>query len=194
MKKRRGCLRLFGKGFLLLIVLAGIVIGVNFAQLAYERRQITGNLTSTLADQSREIGNFTVTWRDSQVSVTHRADPQKILWQSVPDTSFVNAGIGNLNVTESRGAFFFNDDLQTTCANQNVVGLLTSSDAITLTGTIACSNKTVLEYNVAFHVESANQLGVRVTFNDPQFNRAYLTYASTNDEHFFRLWRAIQLF
>ena len=185
MKKRRGCLRLFGKGFLLLIVLDGIVIGVNFAQLAYERRQITGNLTSTLADQSREIGNFTVTWRDSQLSVTHRADPQKILWQSVPDTSFVNAGIGNLQVTESRGAFFFNDDLQTTCANQDVVGLLTSSDAITLTGTIACSNKTVLEYSFAFHVESANQLGVRVTFNDPQFNRAYLTYASTNDEHFF---------
>ena len=143
----------------------------------------------SLKEQSFSLGSFSVAFtkeQGGQVYVTHVADPQRRIWESVPGMSFVGAAYGHEKVDESRGSFFFSDKASGgPCSNQRLEAIGMEKDALKLSGTLRCTGAGSAAYVLLFRPVSANQLGFEVRIEDDEQNRAFLTYASPPDEHVF---------
>jgi alpha-glucosidase (family GH31 glycosyl hydrolase) len=170
---------------LALVLAALLLIGTRGGLLAYSQRQISGDLRVNVAPVTAVTGQFALTWDGETLFVTHANQPDKVLWQSVPGVSFVNAAQGREIVSDNRGSFTIHDNLQATCANQTLDELTETPLGVVLRGQLACSSGQSVGYELTFFEIQPDHLRFLLTLDDPAYNRTYLTYASRADEHFF---------
>lgn len=165
-------------------------------RLRPENSQLTGRLTvleSGAPNGVSQVGDYAVEWNNANGGqLTVRNDKGKILWQTLAGEPFVFAAQGSEQVTESRGMFKFRDNWQVVCTDQTVDLILENEPGtVTLSGHLYCNNKESVLYNVYFKQPDTNLfmsvwLQDTKTFETPvNFDRLFLTYASSPEEHFF---------
>lgn len=179
-------------------VLVGIFIWMNQYLLS---RPITGKLRISAPSlqsgtHSFQAGNFRLQLIASgdesagrslspRVVILHQKAPGKWLWYTQRGDSFVAAGVGSESVTEQRGSYFFSDHINRRCADQSIDEIITSGDTIVISGQVRCNKGGPVGYALSFSPAGENQLAFSLEFDDGAINRAFLTYASDADEHFF---------
>ncbi|MCG2788012.1 MAG: alpha-glucosidase [Anaerolineae bacterium] len=143
-----------------------------------------------------QVGNYQAVWQsENGGQLTIRNQDGKILWETVAGQAFVGAALGKETVTEQRGMFFFEENLQVVCPNQRVEMISddTANQAMTLSGRLFCNNGETVLYNLYFAPgDQPSTIDISLWLQDPQnfqpadkFNRIFLTYASNAGEHFF---------
>lgn len=143
---------------------------------------------------SFQLGSFVLRFDGSgqpvALSVTHAAEPQRVLWASLPDVAFVGAAAGSADIRQfgtPDGSFDIDDRLTTECTSQYIDSVTTSDQALVVHGTLAGPDCTV-GYRLTFTPLTANQLQFQLQLDGAQaaaMNRTFLRAASTPDEHFF---------
>jgi alpha-glucosidase len=188
---------------LLAIALGAIALGLAGAQWLRGRAQpaLAGRLTVTDPALAQDLhtysaGNFNLTlsaigqdapggYQGPRMSITHKAAPGKWLWYTQRGQAFAAAAVGSAAVTETRGSYTFADRLTRTCANQTLDAIRQQGETLSLTGRLDCGGGKSVGYTLTLTPATDNQLSFDLSFDDPAINRAYLTYASDSDEHFF---------
>jgi alpha-glucosidase len=155
-------------------------------------RQVVGTLRFEVAQfpaRDYSVGEFTISWNSVNggfLSVFHHASPDKVLWSTLPGNSFIAAASGQEHVRESRGSVFIKDRLRIVCANQTIEDIIADSKSMTIAGQLKCDfADSFVDYTFVFFEHSENQLGFSLNLADDNYDRTYLTYASSKDEHFF---------
>lgn len=142
---------------------------------------------------SHRVGEFLIRWQAGEapaLSVTHMADPTRVLWQSVPGKSFLTAAAGKEAVHEARGSFFVEDHVGESCSRQSVQKIApdAATGALVLSGGLACASDRRAEYSLSFTAPEPEQLRFEAEVRSEggeKLNRVILHYASTADEGFF---------
>ncbi len=178
-----------------------ILFGIGIGRLARAENYPLGGSLSALKSGAPDgislVGdNYQVEWQnDTSGQLTLRNQSGKILWQTVASQAFVGAARGKESVKEQRGMFFFDDNWQVLCPEQRVE-MITDNEAeksMTLSGRLFCANGESVLYNLYFAPgKQSNTVDISLWLQDPQtlqasdkFNRIFLTYASSAEEHFF---------
>jgi alpha-glucosidase len=185
----------------MLYCLVSLVIIALFVEIVRRRQrnalkgQIAGGLyfdVSELPAKTYALEQFLLIWDPAHggcLTVRHEMDPDKSLWSTLPGESFLAAAQGFERVTESRGHFAIKDRLGLICAEQAIDEVGAVGDTVTLSGRLVYrEGRASVGYTLSFAALGPNQLGFALTLlddDDAGFNRAYLTYASSPDEHFF---------
>jgi alpha-glucosidase len=135
------------------------------------------------------LGLFSVAWtpeKGGSLTVHHQEAPGRIVWATLPGVAFAAAGQGSEKVAESRGSFDIRDALEHVCANQTITGVTFSDNKVTVQGMLAdAAGRDCVGYTFSLEVMGDRQLAFDLSLADSGYNRAWLTYASEPDEHFF---------
>lgn len=175
---------------LALILIVALVLGFRWGWTQYAQRPIYGRLEfpGGTTGLNYNLQGFQVVWRDEQLQITHRNNPDKILWASMPGISFLSAAQGQASVSEARGSFFVTDQLQTICPDQTIQAITpdAAQTELRLTGVLHCRrSQPDLPYTITLAAASPNQLAFELALGDARYNRTFFSYASQSDEHFF---------
>lgn len=133
-------------------------------------------------------GPFLVGFQDKdggRLVITHKSDPSRAVWESVPGRAFVSAGRGDEEVRESRGSFTHRDSLKTRCADQKLAALAPDGDGVKVSGSLRCDSGPELGYTLGIHPRGDGDLALELSLSDPSYNRLYLTYRSSEAERFY---------
>ncbi len=160
---------------------------------AIEASPMNTTLTSHVSG-SFLVGNFILSFAGAgqpfALRVTNSAEPERVLWSSIPDTAFVGAASGQADVREfgtPEGSFSVNDSIITSCTEQSIDAVEANGTALVLHGILIGPEHSV-NYSLIFRPVDADQLQFQLQLEGPQaadMNRIYLRYASEADEHFF---------
>ncbi len=149
-------------------------------------RQVKGPLDLAEAMQQAAcfpIGEFQIDWEPAnggRLVVRHSANLDKELWATLPGQAFIGTAYGEESVRESRGSFKIKDKRRAIVNKQSIETIKPEGDAIVVSGRLK-----KIPYCLSFKQAESNRLHFDLQIDVPQFNRLYLTYASTPDEHFF---------
>ncbi len=151
-----------------------------------------GSLTfdaGKLPQRKMSMGDFVLSWEPLQggiLTVTHRAEPARVIWSTVRGLNFVGAAQGREHIRESRGAYTVRDALKVLCNKQTIEELRQVDGQVIVSGTLQCSRASRrVKYTLVFQEQLPNQLAFKLVLADPSYNRTYLTYATDREEHFF---------
>jgi alpha-glucosidase len=144
---------------------------------------------------SYTIGNFLVRigrskGQQATLRVTHRDEPTRLLWESIPELAFVGAAQGDANIREfgsPEGSFDIQDHILRECDQQSLDSAKPEGAKLVLRGTLS-GKGCMAGYRLTFAPVSANQLQFSLQLDGPgaqELNRLYLRYRSSADEHFF---------
>lgn len=153
---------------------------------------VTGILTSDparLPAAAYRLGAFSVAWSPEQggsFTTRHQEAPDRVVWSTLPGIAFAAAGQGHEKVTESRGSFKIRDTPTHVCANQTVEAITLVADKLIVQGMfMGHGGQDRVGYVFSLEARGSHQLAFDLSFSDPRCDRAWLTYASEPDEHFF---------
>lgn len=120
------------------------------------------------------------------VTVTHASDPEKVLWASVQGKGFAAAAVAEAEIIENRGSFLIEEEILRSCKEQTVDEVVTRDSVVTVSGRLLGADCDA-GYSMRFTPLSRNQLAfeLRLVNAGPEYNRVFLRYASSPDEHFF---------
>jgi len=171
------------------------------AEEAYTTRPITGKLkiNDPLLNDGIHVfqaGNFQLqiiaTGRESaggalepRLAITHEKAPGYWLWYTRRGEAFIAAATGQEEVSEQRGSYSIHDHLTRRCADQSIEDITTSDNTISITGQLTCDQGSPVQYFFSLTPAGEDQLAFSLKYSDSTLNRAYLTYASDADEHFY---------
>lgn len=191
-------MRIVKRVLLILIVIIGLtlfVLGARWAAQQIALRPLDGGLAfdaAALPSALYDLGGFQVAWDADQgaLTITHNAQPERVLWSTRPGRSFAAAAIGQETVTDSRGHFTIDDRLLTRCADQTIDSMALRQDVqpqLMILGELACGNGQTVPY--AMTLARGSQIEEHLDFQlgvaDPAINRAFITYTAEPDERFF---------
>lgn len=175
-----------------LLALIPLGLGGRWGLQQYAQRQISGALSfdpAQLPAAQYPLSAFSVAWEPQhggQLSVSHQANPDGRLWETLPGQGFVAAAQGVETVTESRSHFFITDSRTVVCSNQMIDSIIAITQTVTIAGALTCGGgREPLDYTLTFAERAPNQLGFALTLADETYNRTYLTYAANPAEHIF---------
>lgn len=187
-------LRIVGCGcvvvLLVLVMAGGGFFLVNHFNQEYLIRPVDGqyateDFTASAAVPTYTAGAFEITWNGAtqHLRVTHRADPDHVVWESVPGEPFVAAGIGQATITDSRASFSISDDRRMLCSQQQVDAIEAQGDSVQIRGSLTCEDGQSAGYVLLFTADQPNALHFDLRTDRADINRLYLTYGSPRDEH-----------
>jgi len=135
-----------------------------------------------------EVGDFIIKWRTEnggQLTIESKDHPGFALWQTIPGEAFVMAAQSNTEVTEIRGMFKFYENYINVCQNQKI-DFIEAGQAPSgilffhVNGTLECSSKKQASYTFGWY-----GWGTQITVQGETLTNTFLTYATSNNEHFF---------
>ena len=176
---------------LLLAFCFGMGSAKNFEGVTMNRTTLVWNVKQG----AYQLGSFNLTItgesRDAfRLEVTHQAEPSRILWESIPRLAFLAAAEGTAEFREHglpEGSFDVRDNILKRCDHQSVTAIKRRGTALVFRGALSgpdCKS----DYELTFEALSEDQLRFRVELKGQEtngLNRAYLTYTSDKNEHFF---------
>lgn len=171
-------------GLLLVVVVAGFWLGWRArSEPSWPGGRLTADPT-TFPSATYRVGEFSIRWDAGtrQFTVESPSRPGFALWQTLPGRSFVQAAQGAETVREARGMFRIRDTLTDTCADQEIRTMALSGGGLEVTGSLRCRSGREILFWLVFASPAPHRLDIRV---DVEANRAFLTYASSRQEHFF---------
>jgi len=125
-----------------ILVVAAVVL-IRWATDEYAVRPVAGRLSferEALLPQDYMVGSFIVRW-DSEgggtLSICNRANPDKLLWCSLPGASFIAAARGIESVTESRGSYNIKDSLASVCSDQTIESIECQDGVLKIRGMLS---------------------------------------------------------
>ena len=172
--------------FLQLLPYAAAIILYFWLIKKLPERQVKGQLDLAEAMHKAAcfpIGEFQIDWEPAnggRLVVRHSADLEKELWATLPGLAFIGTAYGEESVRESRGSFKIKDKRRAIVNKQSIEDIKPEGDAVVVSGRLK-----KIPYRLLFTQAADNRLHFDLQIDVPQFNRLYLTYASTPDEHFF---------
>ncbi len=178
---------------LALIILLSYGAGLLIRNPHPQARASLGFDRNRVPSAEYEMGRFRIRWSaedGGQLSIHHIARTKDALWQSLPGQAFFSAAGGSETVNEHRGMFTFEDTILVSCRKQTVeqMGINTEGGGMSflIFGKLYCGSELV-DYGMRFDLTNdPNVLSFLGTTHNPDiYNRAYLTYQSNTDEHFF---------
>jgi alpha-glucosidase len=125
-----------------------------------------------------------------QLRIAHASEPQRVLWQSVPLSSFLIGGYAETVIEENdtpASGFTINDKDLVRYEKQTVKTATMLSGALVLSGTLE-GMRLVFNYEMTWSAVGPDQLRFAIQFtgsNAAQLNRIFLRYSSSPDERFF---------
>ena len=142
-----------------------------------------------------QVGSFLLylASRDERVPslrVTHRSEPVRVLWESIPGESFLLAARGHAHIRENVApfsGFVIRDRILALCDQQSVERVEPGDASLTLRGTLS-GRKGTVDYTLTFRAVGEHQLQFQALLQGPQaasFNRLFLRSASSREEQFF---------
>ncbi len=176
-----------------LLFVAAILLGLWLGRLLRPSgSQLQGTLSFDSAKVSQSefpAGNFIIYWDDENVQLTveHNSRPGFPLWQSLPGESFVQAAQGQETVTERRGMFTVRDRWDDSCVDQEIVDIRKSTDitnGIEISGRLYCQSGQDIAYSIFFYTYEGDPDRLEINLA-AEANRVFLTYSSSENEHFF---------
>ena len=178
----------------LFLLLVGIVLGMTciFWEFYSQPQLAPLRWKTRMARATRlAVGPFRIHWDNQgrgreRLSITHRDEPKRVLWQSVAGRGFVAAAKGREHVEEARGSFFIRDRRAAFCEGQTIDSLRRTRGGAVLRGRLRCQKrKQDLRYTVHFSAPHAAHLRFQLSVSDPSYNRVFLRFASHAREGFF---------
>jgi alpha-glucosidase len=159
-----------------------------------DRRGTLELLGEVSTPREYRLGEFIVQWqgndeRQPLIRVTHAADRDKVIWSTVPGRNFLAVGRGEEEVHERRGSLIIKDHLSQYCTDQRVVAVLHDTARVAVVGDFG--TQCPASYALSFDAAGDRKLDFSVSVvsaegdQDNPFDRSYLIYASSPEEHFF---------
>ncbi len=108
-----------------------------------------------------------------------------IVWESLPNESFLLFGNGEEFVEESRGSFFIKEKRNFLCTKQIINKIEREKHFIYIQGYNVCDDNTQVSYNLFFLQLSPETIQVKVNVFDQRINRIYLNASTNPKEAFF---------
>lgn len=124
-------------------------------------------------------------YQGPRLVVVHASSPGRWLWYTRRGAGFIAAASGQEKVNESRGSYTITDRLSRRCTDQTIDNIQIKDEIVVITGQLSCRPGENTLYTMAFSQSASSRLSFELSFSNPALNRAYLTYASDPDEHFF---------
>lgn len=171
-------------GLLIILIALGIWLGWR-ARLgpAWPGGKLIAD-PSALPSATYRVNDFPIHWdaKARQFTVESPDRPGFALWQSLPGRSFIQAAQGVETVREARGMFRIRDTWTDTCGEQHILSIRPSGEALEVSGRLRCRSGRDIPYSLVLESPGPNRLDIRLTV---EANRAFLTYASSPQDHFF---------
>ncbi|MCB1141438.1 MAG: alpha-glucosidase [Leptospiraceae bacterium] len=97
---------------------------------------------------------------------------------------FLNAGIGEEEVSYRMAAFRFKEKLIALCQNQEIQSITSTDDTITIKGNLT-GNDCNTDFQFDITQKSPKSILINVKFSNEKINRTYFQYGSSESEQFF---------
>ncbi|MFI7580042.1 alpha-glucosidase [Kocuria kalidii] len=156
---------------------------------AQEDTAAAGLLPST----THQVGPFLLRLRTGAapaLRISHRAEPDRVLWQGPASGGFLQAGTAETVVeqnTTAAGGFTVGDRLMVRHARQSVTSATLRAGSLVLEGTLTSVPGTAIGYTMTFSGAGPRRLRFRVRLASTaqvEANRIFLRYASDATEAF----------
>lgn len=158
-------------------------------------RKSPDNIEWEVDQGAQTIGNFTVMIKGDNsagrsLKITHRSEPDRVLWESISGAPFITAGKGQADIREHgqpEGSFDIRDQTLKRCDHQTVTEVKRQGDSLMIGGSLS-GRGCETGYRLTLEEAGDNQLRFQIRLGAPgpdDLNRISLRYASTKDEHFF---------
>lgn len=177
--------------FLLYIVLLiTIFLSYKIVFRIYKSRQIMGNIhfnASLNIQNAPKVGNFELRIDPdfTYIYVINIKNPDKVIWSSVPEVSFLSAAFGIETLYDNSGFIEIEDTIQKVYPDQTVDEIITGVDSIKVSGVLYKDTEKV-PYTVIL-TPSNDILKFDITLANKSVNRLYLTYKTDKNEKLFGL-------
>ena len=177
---------------ILVVLILAALLSCSTALLWKGQDPVSGpvvGVSDGVAPGVHKVGEFAVEVRHRgsgfAVSVSHRSDPARALWSSIPGEGFVSAARGEETVEQTRGHFSIEDEVGDPHPDQTVDSLGREGEGLVFAGRLLDEDSDAVGYELSFSPASDDRLRFEVELDDPSYDRVYLTYASDPRERFF---------
>ena len=168
-----------------------------FAMLISHAQPSDGNFFVQKQNKSATyaVGNFLIdvtvkNGKQPQKSVANKAEPQRLLWKTVPGVALVGAAVGKDSIRMHgipEGSFTIIDTIIQKYDQQSITKITQDADRLVISGMLSGKGSNV-NYSLCFKPISTKQLQYILTTagsGSKDVNRLFLRYASPRDEHFY---------
>ena len=134
------------------------------------------------------VGQFDIFYDHSfrKISITHRTDSERVIWQTLDNQPFILSSKGFETVEEDHGSFFIDDRKEKIYTCQYVDHFDVNTDTLTIIGSLFTEKKLdTVNYQLSFFQATVNQLSFQLAVDSIYCNRTSLIYYSDPEEHIF---------
>lgn len=144
------------------------------------------SLVSNVKPRSWTLGRFKIDWKGKALEVFNLAEPDRVIWESIPGRSFVIGAKGKETYTQLRGSFTLKDKgTYHRCIKQTVDKITLLEDTLEISGSLHGS-RCKSRYRMSFTAKSPNRLGFEVDVEAKDLiNRTFLIFKSRKEERFY---------
>ncbi len=158
-------------------------------------KPLQGNLiydAEKLVSKKYKLGSFIIDWdaENALLKMVSLKDTNKIVWQNNPNQPFINATLGEEEITEARGLFNISDELLDIYPHQTIdkITAYAQFPSVMIEGKLIQKNKQDSVKYTMFLTDKGGQevrFNIKIADKGEKVNRLYLTYHADVDEHFF---------
>lgn len=181
----------------------GAGISRRFIMKAASALTVGASLAKGQAAQTYQVGQFLLSLDQQsaapQLKIAHVSEPERVLWESIPSSSFLVGGHADTVIEENdtpASGFTISDKNLSRYEKQTVTSAGMNSGALKLSGTLEGMGSS-FGYVMTWTAVGADQLRFAVEFtgaNAGFLNRIFLRYASSPDERFFGFGQQMTFF